>query len=313
MTIEIRKAKPEDGQAILEISSQIWGGTDYVPRVLDKWINGSEGILWCALLDDCVLGFARSTYLSGNRCWLEGIRVSPEARGQGLGKALVANQIKDASDKGFESCGLSSYIENYESLHIVRNNHFEEMAQFKIYDWSKNSEETGIEAEAFEEIGEEGSFRALRRAVLKNCKVSPVGTKDTNRIIQEMANSEMLKKRKGYLSYDWTFEGFSPEWVAKCIEEGDFYNMETPKGSAFFSFSPKHAKGDIKTLNYVSHEDFETEVLAYCIENALQSGFESFGYMAYNNEKGELFKGIGLETYNEHSQDVFVFEKKGRE
>lgn len=313
MTIEIRKAKLEDTGAILEISSQIWDGTDYVPRVLDKWMSGKDGTLWCALLDGQVLGFARSTHLSSSRCWMEGIRVSSKARGLGLGKALAEFQMSEAFTAGFESCCLSSYIENYESLHIVRSHGFEETAQFKIYDWLKVSETEASNEAKSENEPFNANYSENRKALLKNCNIRVVDETEKNQIIEAMATSDMLKRRKGYLSYDWTFETFSREWISMCIDDGDFYAIETPMGSGFFSLSGKHAKGNIKTLNYVSGFNIEEMVLAYCIEKALESGFESFCYMAYNNEKDAQFKNIGLETYNEHNQDVFVFEKKGRE
>ncbi len=307
MTIEIRKAEPKDSLAILEISSQIWEGTDYVPRVLDKWMNSKEGTLWCALFNQKVLGFSRSTYLSSRRCWLEGIRVSPEARGKGIGKALAVFQIEDAfNNKGFDSCGLSSYIENYESLHIVRTHGFSETALFKIYDWAKESIEGQLSYS-------KDQCQNYRKEILSDCKVSPLTVNQKAGVIEAMERSETLKLRKGYLSYDWTFEVFSPDWVSTCIDEGDFYNVETPKGRGFFSLSMKHAKGNVKTLNYVSHEDLEEVVLAYAIENAIELGFESFCYMAYNDEKDDTFKKIGLETYNDQHQDVYVFEKKGRD
>lgn len=306
MTIEIRKAESKDASDILKISSQIWGGTDYVPRILDKWLNGSTGVLWCALLDQKVLGFARSTYLSSNRCWLEGIRVSPEARGKGLGKALAVFQIEDAIHKGFESCGLSSYVENYESLHIVRSHGFGETGLFKIYDWSKESGEGQTEYS-------KDQCQQYRKEILFPCKISPLSKSQKADRIESMKNSETLKQRRGYLSYDWTFEVFSSDWVSHCMDDGDFYTIETPTGSGFFSLSGKHAKGNIKTLNYVSDKSLEEVVLAYCIENAIASEFDAFCYMADNNEKDETFKKIGLETYNDQYQDVFVFEKKGRD
>lgn len=306
MTIEIRKAEPQDASAILEISSQIWDGTDYVPRILDKWLYDSTGVLWCALLDQKVLGFARSTYLSSNRCWLEGIRVSPDGRGKGLGKALAVFQIEDAFNKGFESCGLSSYVENYESLHIVRSHGFGETGLFKIYDWSKEGSEDQTEYS-------KDQCQRYRKEILSSCKIGPLSKSQKADRIEAMEDSETLKQRRGYLSYDWTFEVFSSEWVSLCMDEGDFYTVETPTISGFFSLSGKHAKGNSKTLNYVSDNRLEEAVLAYCIENAIASEFESFCYMALDNEKTEIFKKIGLETYNDQRQDVFVFEKKGRD
>ena len=304
MTIQIRKAETSDCPAILEISSQIWDGTDYVPNVLDKWINGQEGILWCALWDGKIGGFARSTYLSGNRCWLEGIRVGVDARGKGLGKALASFQLKDAFEKGFESCGLSSFVENHESLHIVRTHGFGEVARFKVYDGSAILGAGEVEAYKKE-------CETRRQEILKNFKISPIEPEETQGIIEAMKASETLKNRNQYLSYDWTFEKFSPQWIGERIKAGDFYKIEGLHNSGFFSLSNKHVKGKTLTVNYVSSEALECQALAYGIERALEIGCESFGYMALDNGFDKAFKELGLDTYIENPQDVFVFEKKG--
>ncbi len=306
MTIQIRKAEISDCPAILEISSQIWDGGDYVPNVLDKWLNGNEGILWCALWEGKIGGFARSTYLSGNRCWLEGIRVGIDARGKGLGKALASFQLKDAFEKGFESCGLSSFVENYESLHIVRTHGFEEVARFKVYDGSAifGTDET----EVFKK-----NCEAQRQEILKDCQIRPIKPEETQAIMEAMTDSEMLQNRNQYLSYDWTFEKFNPQWIAERISAGDFYKIECLEDSGFFSLSNKHVKGKILTVNYVSSEAIEKQALAYGIERAIESGCESFGYMALDNRSDKAFKALGLDTYIENPQDVFVFEKKGWE
>ena len=43
MGIELRGARSEDKPRILEISSQIWEGNDYVPFIVDDWLSDAGG------------------------------------------------------------------------------------------------------------------------------------------------------------------------------------------------------------------------------------------------------------------------------
>ena len=133
MTIQFRKAIESDRQDILRISAQVWDGGDYVPAVLDKWLAPEGGILWVAVVENQVAGFSRMTFLNSEQCWMEGIRVDEAHRGKGIGKALTDFQMKEAFNMNFKSCGLSSYIENTESLKILRADRFAETGRFKFF------------------------------------------------------------------------------------------------------------------------------------------------------------------------------------
>jgi hypothetical protein len=59
----VRQAAVTDRARILEISSQIWDGNDYVPEVLDAWFADAEGELVVATLDGHVIAFAHRSWL----------------------------------------------------------------------------------------------------------------------------------------------------------------------------------------------------------------------------------------------------------
>ena len=78
-----RPALPLDTKDMLELTSQIWEGDDYVPKVWHDWLFDPDGLFAAAVLKGKVVGLGKLTKLSPQDWWLEGLRVHPrfEARG----------------------------------------------------------------------------------------------------------------------------------------------------------------------------------------------------------------------------------------
>ena len=69
MRIEVRPLTPEDRARVLEISSQIWDGDDWVPEALDSWFRTADGEAVAAVLDGTLIGFARRTWILPGHAW----------------------------------------------------------------------------------------------------------------------------------------------------------------------------------------------------------------------------------------------------
>jgi len=128
--ISVRRARPEDRARILEISSQIWDGDDYVPELLDGWFSDHEGELAVASLDDRLIAFAHRTWLSPGVAWFEGIRTDPKWEGHGAAKAITDHFIRRARDAGASHIELSTYIDNDASIHIIESYGFSRVGTF---------------------------------------------------------------------------------------------------------------------------------------------------------------------------------------
>jgi ribosomal protein S18 acetylase RimI-like enzyme len=128
--IELRPVTPEDRPRIVEISSQIWDGHDYVPGLLDDWFADADGEVVGAVLDGGLVGFARRTWLAPRLAWLEGIRTDPDYRGRGVGRAITEHLIDRARTAGAARISLSTYVDNEASIHIIESYGFERVATF---------------------------------------------------------------------------------------------------------------------------------------------------------------------------------------
>lgn len=298
MLIDIRAAELKDRDRIIEISSKIWGGHDYIPEVVDYWLAGNNGILWVAEQEGVVKGYSRMTYLRPNTSWMEGIRVDTEARGLGIGKALTAFQIQKSFEEGFEHCELSSYIENYESLSIVEKYGFKRVAAFKIFEWNR----TDIEAVKLAQIETEISHR------LEHVEVTPVTMGEVAEVFARIEESHMYRRREGYFSFDWTFEHLDQELLRLLIQRGELFWIKVEnEEKGLFSLSRRFAKGEYKTLNYVCRHSLVPFAAAYAVSEALKNDEKSTGFMAVDQSLNKALLELGYTTFNDQNQDVFVY------
>lgn len=300
-SMAIRQVTPEDKTKMIAISSTIWDGSDYIPYIADYWISGENGVTLGIELDHELLGFARMTFLSDQCCWLEGIRVDEKARGLGLGKALTQAMVSLAKEKGYAHIELSSFVENYESLGIVKKKGFTEKASFKYYEYPLATGQTHIPQ--FSDLGvqmnevvvsDDDAFEALYQRILA---------------------SEGYKTRQGYFSYDWTFKTFDRKDLLALIEIGGLYELcwqvesswlnQMPRCS-LMALSNRYAKGQYETLHWVENPEFVEVSLNIATRRAGVLG-QSFNVMLPVSESVYATGIDGLESLSEEEEDVFVF------
>lgn len=86
----VRKINPSDRKDILEISSKIWGGNDYLPYVLDEWLGSKKCHTYGVEVDGRIVAIGNLRLVDGNRtAWMEGLRVHPNYRKRGYANLLT--------------------------------------------------------------------------------------------------------------------------------------------------------------------------------------------------------------------------------
>ena len=83
-----RPGLPLDTPGMLKLTSQIWEGEDYVPKVWHEWLFDPDGLLCVAELQGKVVGIGKLTRLSERDWWLEGLRVHPQYEGQRIASRI---------------------------------------------------------------------------------------------------------------------------------------------------------------------------------------------------------------------------------
>src|SRR5436853_4874457 len=99
---EIRPARPEDREAVLAFCKHTWEWGDYIEYVWDEWLHDPQGVLFVATIDGRPVAISHLRMLSPTstpEAWLEGMRVDPAHRHQGLAIALDGAMMTEAKKR----------------------------------------------------------------------------------------------------------------------------------------------------------------------------------------------------------------------
>jgi GNAT superfamily N-acetyltransferase len=116
----IRPAWESDKGDVLDLTSQIWEGHDYIPRVWSEWISDREGVLVSAEVDSRVVGIGKLTRLESKKWWLEGLRVHPQYQGMKIGSQIFEYLIQQWKQRGGGVIRLATSSER-EPIHHLCN------------------------------------------------------------------------------------------------------------------------------------------------------------------------------------------------
>lgn len=295
--ITLRPLEEKDRLAVLNISAEVWEGTDYVPNVLDQWLKQEKGVA-LGLFDKLGLqGFAKLSFINETTAWMEGIRVAKASRGKGYGKILTDALVEIARKKACTKCQLSSFIENYESLQIIKKKGFVEKWAYKYMEFDAGS----IDFEYVEKI-----LLAYRIRCVKKVEGA-----DFDALVAHLKEAEGTQNKGGYWSFDWTFKAVDENLVKALLEVGGLYAIETEdaKVMAYFGLSRLETKGPYQTLHFVSSQKETPVAVAFMVKAMKEAGENFASYMAPKGAEESVLKKMGYVILTDSETDAYLFEK----
>lgn len=290
MSITIRKAELKDKDRLIEISSKIWDGYDYIPHIFDKWVEDEKGEFTVIEVDSKVMGCAKLSELRKDQLWLEGIRVDQSEGGKGYGKLLSDYQLELAKKIGYETLELGTFIDNKASISIIEKRGFEKIVDFKFLEFMFNDEKDPSTFKTSEKIR----------------KVSD------HRILERIINSDTLRRNKGYIVFDWTFIRVDEELAKNLLDRGDIYIYEDGDTSNVFVYSSLYAKNSSMFLPFIENNQGVDEIIDYMIYQSYRSNQQFISLMTTVEPKDyQIFIGRGFTSYVDVSYDSYVYRFKG--
>lgn len=196
-----RVAQPDKGR-VLEISSKIWDGNDFIQYVFDDWVNDQEGEFTLGEMDGTIVGFAKYTKQSDSEVWFEGIRVDEKYAGQGFGKAITQYYISRAKAEGVEIIRLCAETACKESIRIV--------------------ESLGFKKDGYFTFGYKKFDKASTEPFVPKTVINIMSTATAWDLITRGNTYYMTN---GYLSYGWTFRKASYELVDGLVKDKCVYGV----------------------------------------------------------------------------------------
>ena len=142
-SFNVRKATPQDAQAVAELGTHVFTVTfgpvlqpddlkayleeNYSMQATTKEIeNPQKDMIVVTDVEDQILGFALLTRGPPEPCIqdvpkhveLQRIYLHPSAQGRGVGKLLASSVEKEAKEQGFENLWLAVYEKNQKAIQI---------------------------------------------------------------------------------------------------------------------------------------------------------------------------------------------------
>ncbi len=128
--LEVRRAQEGDREAVLAFCNQTWEWGDYIAYVWDEWLRDENGALFVATMDGQPVGVANLRLLNAGEAWLEGMRVDPAYRQNGIANALFEAQITEALRRHALTARLITSSTNTAAIRLIERNYMRRVNVF---------------------------------------------------------------------------------------------------------------------------------------------------------------------------------------
>ncbi len=135
MKLFFRDLTEKDIPAILNISKDIWEGDDYIPDVIERWLNEDGNLAYGAFLEKEMkelIGLGRVKMFSNGVAWLEGGRVKTSHQKQGIGRDLMKYAIDYAIQAGAKVAQYDTSSRNFGSKSLAKFHGFKEKKRMEV-------------------------------------------------------------------------------------------------------------------------------------------------------------------------------------
>jgi GNAT superfamily N-acetyltransferase len=267
--IEFRKLTHEDYKDILDISKDIWEGTDYLPQVFHNWVEDKGMFLGGIDRErNKVVAVGKLSILQDGSGWLEGLRVHKDYRGLKLGRRITEEVLKRAKEAlvqgDINKIAFSTHGSNKESKTMM------ETLNFKV-------KEANILA--FKEVS-----KLKPEQILEDFKVEP-----WNITFEEFKKHPYFKRRNGYFPLAFVYEELTDGLYKNLKDNNCFVKINGHTGVFKFKGEP----------NFIVMEDTYEGIntfMDYYLLTYKDKGFDSL-YTPILPEDTDLIEKLRSEGY----------------
>lgn len=135
--IYARPARAQDRDAILAFCQHTFSWGDYIAEVWEHWLCDSTGLLIVSEIENQPVGLLHAQPIEGNVVWMEGMRVHPDFRRQGVSSAMNRLACQWARTNGCRIARLATSIKNETAQKSIASFGYQVVARFN--EWSANA------------------------------------------------------------------------------------------------------------------------------------------------------------------------------
>lgn len=233
-----RPALPKDTADILELTSKIWNGHDYVPLVWQDWLADPQGLLVVAEFGTHLVGMGKLTRLNQENWWLEGLRVHPEFEGRGIATHLQEYLVATWERIGSGAVRLATSSQRIPVHRICRRTGFEQVAEITAFEAPATTENRVAPPESKEKSLDE-SFTPLRET-------------DFEPAWKSATSNPLYDYWAGFIDLGWQWMPLERDILAQKIQAGQAYCWRGLKGLIVLGEDDDDSGQKFAVLQYVS-------------------------------------------------------------
>ena len=286
-----RPALPKDTPAVLELSSHIWEGEDYVPRVWQDWLDDPQGLLVVAEYAGRIVAVGKLTRQLAESWWLEGLRVHPDFQGKGVATHVFSYLHDHWLEHGSGVIRLSTVSSNLPVHRMCARLGFTHIVDFTPF---RAPALPDFDANAFELLSEAQTDLAV--SIAQSTQGRPAG--------------QSLWFSRGLMDLGWVWVELNAHHLAKVAQQGRLWAWRGRQG--VLSAWPEVDDGP--TAPYLMLAACPIELLPEMLLDyrrlAGQQGYGQAGWNApLHPDLVSILATTGFSRYWEDGS-VFIFEKR---
>ncbi|MGD0159120.1 MAG: GNAT family N-acetyltransferase [Candidatus Bathyarchaeia archaeon] len=290
MVATVRRLQGSDRDDVIEISSHIWEGHDYLPSVVDEWLRDSNSRFYGVEVDGRVVAVGRIRLVEDGRIgWMEGLRVHPEYRGRGFANDLTETILREGERLGVERLRYTTSDENAASVKLAKMAGFSRILRMTV-SWYHNLKQipTSTEYPPIRKFGLERTYGLLE------------------------TNPHILPQ--GMLIYEWKALDNTSSNVKEVGKNHSFYVALKRGRLDSLSISPSGKEPDESYWGFTAYAVDSSGFLAQFSRNvtlALKRGLGSIA-CTFETRFEKALDGVGLRSEEDHQTHLILLEKRMR-
>ena len=232
-SVAVRRARPEDREAVLALTRATWDGWDYIHEVWDDWVTDPVGAFLVAtaepgpdgtpptdrdgtsLMPGWPIAIAHLAMPTPTEGWVEGIRVDPVVRGMDVATELVAGTLRAAEATGATVVRYVTSMANEGSVRLAARHGLLPIGEWRFHGRGREDDRAGSAGRAaVEEVLTEASAEGLM--------LPPTAATDADAWFARIAVDPTFRAGHGlYEHLGWKYQALTPALLADHLRAGE--------------------------------------------------------------------------------------------
>jgi GNAT superfamily N-acetyltransferase len=251
-----RPALYKDTADVMELTSTIWDGEDYVPRAWEDWLADPQGLLAVAEFGGKVVGLVKLTLIDDQEWWMEGLRVHPEFEGRRFASRLHDYLMDYWQRHGSGVLRLATASNRLPVHHLCDRTGFQRIAELTI-------------------------FVASAQPDLIQGDFTPVTTDQIGEVLMTIESSSLFSLQSGLMNLGWMWVRPTEKQLLPSIEQGKAWWWRDGQGLILLTEDSVGQGEDIPIIQIMA---CELDLLAECLVDyrrlAASLGYHRAGWVA---------------------------------